>query len=349
MARVTITESVSQTEPLRAERDEGGGLVVRGARLVAARASRNRDSRGRSNVYPRETLEAARDLYLNAPVYDGHRRGGGDRPTSEKIGQVVTVEADEGGLRGDLAFPPGPAADRVEWAAKARPDFFALSHHAAGVGEPDGDRVRITQIEAVHSVDLVARGGVCNTLFEDHQESPMKLKLAPLYEAMGNATEKLERSLLEMVDEDKLVAVLADSSLSPEEKVMQALAMLATKGEDPEAEDGEAEEPVAESAKPQADPRLAELVEQVNQLKADKAAAEKRARRQEMLVESKLPLAKLKPVLVEQVYAADKDEHAKDLIEALRAAVFHQNPTGSVPAPAADHNDANAFAAWIES
>lgn len=294
----------------KVERDNLGGVRVRGVKLIGLE-SRNVNSNGTRNRYAKAALESAQALYANRPVYRNHDRHGNERRVEDKIGKVAAVESREDGLYGDLLLAPGQDADRVAWAAEHAPDFLAMSHHAKGVGRKNGEWTDIEQIEAVRSVDLVCAGGTTNSLFEDFQPAEDSVKYSDL------TAELLREHRPDLVE-----------SLTPEAPVATEVT-------------------VTESADPEPDERITELQEQLREMREQAKAVETKARRQKMLTESKLPLDSVAEALLVPVYEAASDEDASALIEGLRAAYFHQEPTGTTPPAPKDQHDNEAFKAWI--
>jgi hypothetical protein len=86
-----------------------------------------------------------------------------------KFGVLRNVRAVEGiGLFADLHYLKShPMSERVCEAAERMPNLFRLSHVANIVPEFRGNRVVITKILSVESVDLIgSKGGTNETLFE---------------------------------------------------------------------------------------------------------------------------------------------------------------------------------------
>lgn len=325
-----LRELIEFQKPSAVERDAAGGVRVRGVKLIGLE-SRNVNNDGTRNRYVKSALDAAAPLYESRPVYRNHDRNGGERRVEDKLGKITAVESREDGLYGDMLLAPGPDADRVAWAAEHAPDFLAMSHHARGLGTKNGEWTDIEQIEAVRSVDLVAAGGTTFGLFESANDNPQPAEDSVKFSDL--TAELLREHRPDLVE-----------SLAPEAPAATEVTVTESAPEAPEpAESVE----VVESA-PEVDPRIAELQEQLQAMRADAEAKETRARRQQMLTESKLPLDKVAAPLLEPVYEAASDEKAAEVIEALRAAYFHQDPVGSVPTTD-HHDDSKAFAAWIES
>lgn len=149
--------------------EESGAVRIKGAKLLGTE-SRNVNDDGTRNRYPAANIAKWAPRYEGVPIYADHSRDDGTRSVHDKIGKVHNVVARENGLYGDLLLAPGPNADRVAWAAQHCPDFFAMSHHARGLGlrEEESDYTTVEDIETVYSVDLVVAGGTTNSLYEDH-------------------------------------------------------------------------------------------------------------------------------------------------------------------------------------
>lgn len=318
-ARMDLRELVEVDSSTPVERDDLGGVRIRGVKLIG-NESRNVNKDGTRNLYPQESLEAASSLYEGAPIYRGHDRTGRERNPSEKLGKVANVEAREGGLYGDVLLAPGDDANRAEWAAKHAPDLFAMSHHAEGLGRKDGDHCRIESIKRVKSVDLVCAGGTTKGLFEDYHMTTSTTSAAPATPSFGS--QKTEPA----------------AEAAPK----AAAAVESVESETP------AEPKVDETTELRE--QLAKLQEQFEELKAEKASTERRVGRERLLAESKIPSDRLDEVWLNTVFEAETDDQAKALIEDRRRLVFHQVPTGSAPSgEAAPKSDHDAFKAWIES
>jgi hypothetical protein len=102
-----------------------------------------------------------------------------ERSARDGFGWVESVVMREDGLYGNYRFldPKDPLAIKVMNAAELKPDSFALSHDAEGVGEVVGGRFVVKKITEVRSVDLVRYGGTNISLFES-SEAAMKIKFA---------------------------------------------------------------------------------------------------------------------------------------------------------------------------
>lgn len=160
MAKASITERVTGGS-LRVDREAG---VIRGVRILGT-VSRNR------RRYLPEAIRKAKSLYEGAKVYFDH-------PSRERIGTVRAIEeqagwlqsvtvASDGGLTGDFHyFKTDPKCAKIAEAAERRPEQFGFSHNIEGVTEHRSGETIVTEIEVVHSVDLVTDPATTNSLFE---------------------------------------------------------------------------------------------------------------------------------------------------------------------------------------
>lgn len=359
MTTRTLRDLLEFAAPSKVETLESGAVVLRGVKLLGTRSA-NVNPDGSHNVYPLEARQRAVPLYEGAKVFLNHpsrNDPGRERGYEEQLGRIRGAVARADGTFGDLHLnPKHPLAESIAWDAQHAPDSLGLSHNAQGRGRIQGGDCLIEEITRVRSVDLVCAAATTRGLFEGRTEDDVQItkeRLAELREAAVTKAKLAGRpkALLEEIDEEALLAILADGAMSAEEKVMQALSMLAAQaitGESgaPTAADEKPGEPggppaMEESVKDQpAKGGEAALVEslrkELDELKVREALREKREKRAKLLAESRLPKESVTEVFLEQVHAAETDEAAKALIEDRKRLVFHQVPTsGGRPAAAA--------------
>lgn len=334
-----IRELLEFKAPSKVDTLENGTIVIRRAKYLGARSS-NVNPDGTSNVYPLSMRQASEHLYEGAKLYADHpdrSNPGSERRISEQLGRLRgPFEHREDGSYADVHLnPKHPLAESIAWSAQHSPDDLGLSHNAVGRGRVDGNDCVIESAERVRSVDFVSAAATTRGLFESRQETPVttKAKIVALLEAAD------ERKLLEMVDEEALTAVLTDSAMTPDEKVMQALGLLVKgKGGDEKGEGDESGDPAeaAEGKKPDGNKdNLRESLQALQvkhaALEARLAAEETRKRRDALLEASRVPASETLRGLVRN---AESDEQAKALIEEVKRAAFHQEPRGGAGHPA---------------
>lgn len=178
------------------------GSVDRAAKVIAGVKVIGNDSlRGRT--YTRECLQKAMPLYEGARVYVGHTKRAGQprKPDEQPVGWLENVHLDDaGGLSGDLHYLEShPVCASLVEAAERNPSLWALSHNAHGVPRRTRRGEEITEILAVHSVDLVHKGATTKGLFEGE---PMTLKLSEYLKALKlkGKHAKARKALLEYAD-----------------------------------------------------------------------------------------------------------------------------------------------------
>lgn len=127
------------------------------------------------NVYAAAAIAKAIPLYEQAMVHLNHPPRGREqevRRYEERIGRLVNVRVDAGGLRGDLSInPKHPHAEQLFWDAEHSPASVGLSHNAEGAGRYKGERFVVEEILSVRSVDLVTDPATARSLFESHTTS----------------------------------------------------------------------------------------------------------------------------------------------------------------------------------
>jgi hypothetical protein len=172
-----------------------GGRVDRKAKLIRGVKILGFHSRNPGSVlgkdfadmagydYDPSAIKQALPLYEGAPVNldhleskrdrSGMRVPDGSRHVKERFGKLLNVRVESDGAYADIRYLDNhPLTPMVLEAAEEMPDVFTMSHHAHGeVDKGDDGRGKVTQINQVHSVDLIAeRPGTTTSLFES---SPM--------------------------------------------------------------------------------------------------------------------------------------------------------------------------------
>jgi hypothetical protein len=172
-----------------------GGRVDRKAKLIRGVKILGFHSRNPGSVlgkdfadmagydYDPSAIKQALSLYEGAPVNldhleskrdrNGMRVPDGSRHVKERFGKLLNVRVESDGAYADIRYLDNhPLTPMVLEAAEEMPDVFTMSHHAHGeVDKGDNGRGKVTQINQVHSVDLIAeRPGTTTSLFES---SPM--------------------------------------------------------------------------------------------------------------------------------------------------------------------------------
>ena len=133
--------------------------------------------------YDPAAIKEALPLYEGAPVNLDHlesKRDGngmrvpeGSRHVKQRFGKLQNVRVESDGAYADIRYLDNhPLTPMVLEAAEEMPDVFTMSHHAHGeVDKGSDNRGKVTKINQVHSVDLIAeRPGTTTSLFES---SPM--------------------------------------------------------------------------------------------------------------------------------------------------------------------------------
>jgi hypothetical protein len=133
--------------------------------------------------YDPAAIKQALPLYEGAPVNLDHlesKRDGngmrvpeGSRHVKQRFGKLQNVRVESDGAYADIRYLDNhPLTPMVLEAAEEMPDVFTMSHHAHGeVDKGSENRGKVTKINQVHSVDLIAeRPGTTTSLFES---SPM--------------------------------------------------------------------------------------------------------------------------------------------------------------------------------
>jgi hypothetical protein len=129
--------------------------------------------------YDPAAVKQALPLYEGAPVNldhleskrdgNGMRTPNGTRQVKQRFGRLQNVRVESDGAYADIHYLDNhPLTPMVLEAAEEMPDVFTMSHHAHGeVDKGPNNRGKVTRINQVHSVDLIAeRPGTTTSLFE---------------------------------------------------------------------------------------------------------------------------------------------------------------------------------------
>ncbi len=191
-----VTRSVLLEERVAIGKAPPGGRVDRKAKLIRGVKILGFHSRNPGSVlgkdfadmagsdYDPSAIKQALPLYEGAPVNldhleskrdrNGMRVPEGSRHVKERFGKLQNVRVESDGAYADIRYLDNhPLTPMVLEAAEEMPDVFTMSHHAQGEVDKGNDaRGKVTQINQVHSVDLIAeRPGTTTSLFES---SPME-------------------------------------------------------------------------------------------------------------------------------------------------------------------------------
>jgi len=150
------------------------GGVIEGVKILGLESKNGR-------VYPKKTLEKARELYEDAKVNVDHPAKGdkGSRSYADRIGMLRNTSLREDGLYGDLYYNPNHAlAKQLEWDVQNAPENVGLSHNAFAATSRRGNTVVVEEIRKVNSVDLVADPATTRGLFEDTQPEEEEAEMA---------------------------------------------------------------------------------------------------------------------------------------------------------------------------
>lgn len=210
----------------RVDRDKG---IVFGVKIAGRTSPNTHGVQGVDGTeYTLDALRNATPLYEGVNVNVDHpprEKPGKERSALERYAWLENVEVRESGMFGDLHFldPTDALAVRVMNAAEQHPESYALSHNALGRGEVRDGKYIIVEIPEVRSVDLVADGGSCNSLFEHKEVRPMKIKTlfeSALPKLKKTAQKRLRKLLEDCHGDDDMKKVM-------EEEVPAAMAPVA--------------------------------------------------------------------------------------------------------------------------
>lgn len=319
----------------RVRREANGAIVIEGVKLLGER-SVNVNADGTRNVYTPEARASAIPLYEGAKVFADHpprATPGAERSMRDQVGRVRNAKALPDGNYGELWLnPKHPLAESIAWDAEHAPDSLGMSHNAVGEGRVEGSNRVITAITRVRSNDVVCAAATTTSLFESAEDATVD-KNALLKSHIAGVAD-----LVEGLDDNalgQLVDILATDSYSGD-KIAKALAFLTRAAlRAVPATATLTTESAIDPALAKAQKDLAEARAELDGAKAAAAKREQLAKREAMLVESRLPAEARTDVFASLVREAATDDAAKALIEDRKRLVFHQTPTtgaGSAPA-----------------
>lgn len=155
----------------RVDRTQAGLIIIRGVKVVGKSSPNRHGIQGVEGTdYEESALQESLRLYDGLKVNVNHpprNTPNAERASEDRLGKLLSPRVLEGETYADLAMlVTHPMAERLANAAEAMPDAFALSHNARGVGTIIDGRYVISEIPEVRSVDVVADGGTCISLFE---------------------------------------------------------------------------------------------------------------------------------------------------------------------------------------
>jgi outer membrane biosynthesis protein TonB len=324
----TVRELIEFAAPSKVERLPNGAIVLHRVKYLGAKSS-NVNSDGSQNVYTLEARRKSERMYDGAKLFADHperANPGRERSVREQLGRLrgPFEHGSDGSYATAVLNPKHPLAESIAWSAENSPDDLGLSHNAQGKGRVSGSDCLIEEITSVRSVDLVCAAATTKGLYESRTEDPMLTK------------ERLAELRKSAATEAKLAAhqvALIESNLPAEEKAAKALALLAAKAptvEAPKPAPAETEKPTPESKTteaPKADEKsvIESLQVKLAALEAREAKAATEKRRDALLAEVKgLTVTES---LRDLVRNADTDDRAKALVEEVKRAAFHQQPT----------------------
>lgn len=181
---VHILEFIQATRSLEVDRANGIIKNVKICGCSSPNAHKVRDRDGRlveGTDYTDEALAQEQRLVEGMNVNVNHPPENNPYQNRDAYDRFAwlqdTVHRPREGVFGNLHFldPTDKLAVRMMNAAEKKPDAFALSHNASGIGEVRGRRWVVTRVPEVRSVDIVADGGACRSLVES-REPKMSLK-----------------------------------------------------------------------------------------------------------------------------------------------------------------------------
>jgi len=206
-------------------------------------------------VYAESALRKGTQLYEGARVNVNHPKAGplAPRDYQERLGVIRGVRFRSGeGLFGDLHYnPKHPVAEQLAWDAEHHPQNVGLSHNVLALTRREGDSTTVESITKVESVDLVADPATTSSLFEN--EKPLR---ASAHTAEGTLLAEVTLRTLHDLRPDLVRAVLA------------------------EAAEGEGRRASGEEQ---------QLALELDRLRAERAALERRRHVRQVLVEHGLP------------------------------------------------------------
>lgn len=193
--RSHLLERISQPATSRVDRQ---AAVIRGVKVLGRKSSNDRE-------YLPETIRRAVPLYEGAPVRVNHPdRPDDQRKAEDTFGWLRNVRVGPSGdLYADLHYLKShPMAERICESAERNSRLIGLSHNAEGEVERRGDRLVVTAIHEVRSVDLVADPATTTGLFESRQPARQANQR---HFRNGSRTNKMAYTLKEWLDRSKLL------------------------------------------------------------------------------------------------------------------------------------------------
>lgn len=279
-----------QGASLRIDREAG---VIRGVKILGAKSANGR-------TYTTEAMLKAVDLYEKAKVNVNHPAGRADSPRDyrDRLGHLESVQAHADGLYGDLHFnPKHPLAEQLLWDAENAPAHVGMSHNVtAVVGRKDGKAV-VEEITKVVSVDLVAEPATTRGLFES-DSNPETLEEVSAVDYSQLTVNDIKANRVDLLE------AIGSQAVAEQAEAIGKAAL---------AEQAESEEAKAQAAK------LLALTEEVDGLKAEKTAIERRSTRDALLAEAKIPEDLVTEVFRGLIHNAADDAAVKSLIEDRQA------------------------------
>lgn len=301
--------------------------VIRGVKVLG-RVSRN------GRLYRPEALQRAAALYEGAKVNVNHPKGRPDAPRDyqDRIGVLRQARSAGDGIFADLHYnPKHPLAEQLAWDARHAPHNVGLSHNVEAVAARQGETLVVESIERVHSVDLVADPAATKGLFEQRGLFEAAGQCEPRSHCETSGTmEDWQRRRTESASSPQPPSVpLSCVTSLTETKTMHDLTLEQLQAQRPDLLQQIAEQQIAEqalAAQPAAQAahaddtarKLAQLEEEVATLRAERAAAQRRAAVETALAEARLPAELLTETFRQSCHEAS-DERLAKLIEDRRA------------------------------
>ncbi len=257
-------------------------------------------------VYRPEALVGAAGLYDGAKVHVNHAPHGdpGPRNYQDRIGAIRNVVARHGdGLFADFHFNPKHVlAEQLLWDAEHAPENMGFSHNVQAKTSRQGDTLVVEEILAVESVDLVADPATTRGLFEAAPAAPC----AAASPARAESTAGSPNALAQVTEADLRVRRpdLVSALLQPHEAT------------------------------------IAQLREEIQQLRAAEDAAARRALARRLLREHGLPDPDdaqagagvvLSPTFLQSLWDAPTEEAVRRLVEDRAALVQSAGLAAAAP------------------
>lgn len=268
--------------------------VIRGVKVLGHVSVNGR-------VYKPEALERAAPLYEGVRVNVNHSTAD-MRDYRDRLGLLKSVRSTPDGLFADLHYnPKHPIAEQLAWDAEHAPGNVGMSHNVFARSSKRDGKTIVEEILRVTSVDLVADPATTKSLFEsagNHDAEDESMADAIDYSTV--TLEKLAESRPDLVEAigKKAVADKVDATELDKAKAENAR--------------------LAAEVKTLTESRQT-LAKELDELKTAQALIERKAKRQQMLAEAKLPEAALTEAFKSFVESAATDEEAATLIEDRKA------------------------------